>query len=133
MAGMATSDNQGGPTRRTLLTASAVTAAAAVTAPAVAAPAAAAHGGHNGPGSPIKPQAPDRELRNLLREIDPDRIEATINRLVAFGTRHTLSSQDDPVRGIGAARDLILHPQSDYAPPKGGPNTVEKQSIVQPV
>ncbi|GEN98445.1 peptidase M28 [Novosphingobium sediminis] len=32
------------------------------------------------------------------------RLEADVARLVAFGTRHTLSSQDDPKRGIGAAR-----------------------------
>ncbi len=32
------------------------------------------------------------------------RLEADIARLVAFGTRHTLSVQDDPKRGIGAAR-----------------------------
>lgn len=32
------------------------------------------------------------------------RLEADIARLVAFGTRHTLSAQDDPGRGIGAAR-----------------------------
>jgi len=32
------------------------------------------------------------------------RLTADIQRLVAFGTRHTLSVQDDPDRGIGAAR-----------------------------
>lgn len=32
------------------------------------------------------------------------RLRADIDRLVAFGTRHTLSSQTDPLRGIGAAR-----------------------------
>ena len=32
------------------------------------------------------------------------RLKADIDRLVAFGTRHTLSSQDDAQRGIGAAR-----------------------------
>ena len=32
------------------------------------------------------------------------RLEADVARLVAFGTRHTLSAQDDPRRGIGAAR-----------------------------
>jgi hypothetical protein len=32
------------------------------------------------------------------------RLRADIEWLVAFGTRHTLSSQDDPKRGIGAAR-----------------------------
>ncbi|MEI6643990.1 MAG: M20/M25/M40 family metallo-hydrolase [Novosphingobium sp.] len=32
------------------------------------------------------------------------RLRLDIDKLVAFGTRHTLSSQDDPKRGIGAAR-----------------------------
>ncbi|WP_253185860.1 M20/M25/M40 family metallo-hydrolase [Novosphingobium sp. NDB2Meth1] len=36
--------------------------------------------------------------------VNQTRLEADIARLVAFGTRHTLSSQDDPKRGIGAAR-----------------------------
>ena len=44
----------------------------------------------------------------MLREIDPARIEANVRKLASFGTRHTLSSQDDPVRGIGAARDWIF-------------------------
>ncbi len=34
----------------------------------------------------------------------PDRLKATVEKLVSFGTRHTLSSPDDPKRGIGAAR-----------------------------
>jgi len=32
------------------------------------------------------------------------RLRADIEALVGFGTRHTLSAQDDPARGIGAAR-----------------------------
>ncbi|MBU6395288.1 MAG: M20/M25/M40 family metallo-hydrolase [Sphingomonadales bacterium] len=36
--------------------------------------------------------------------VSQQRLEADIARLVAFGSRHTLSSQDDPKRGIGAAR-----------------------------
>jgi Zn-dependent M28 family amino/carboxypeptidase len=35
---------------------------------------------------------------------DPNALKATITALVGFGTRHTLSSPTDPVRGIGAAR-----------------------------
>ncbi len=35
---------------------------------------------------------------------DPARLKATVEKLVSFGTRHTLSSPDDPTRGIGAAR-----------------------------
>ncbi|OHC95749.1 MAG: peptidase M28 [Sphingomonadales bacterium RIFCSPLOWO2_12_FULL_63_15] len=35
---------------------------------------------------------------------DPARLKATVEKLVSFGTRHTLSSSTDPKRGIGAAR-----------------------------
>ncbi|MFC7550915.1 M20/M25/M40 family metallo-hydrolase [Plantactinospora sp. GCM10030261] len=129
-----------GTARRTFLSASAATAAAAVTAvtvPLVAAPAQArGTDPHNadpvrGPGRPTRPQAPDRELRQLLREIDRDRIEATVRRLVAFGTRHTLSDQDDPVHGIGAARDWIHNRLLEYAAPSAGRMTVALQSYTQ--
>ncbi len=36
--------------------------------------------------------------------VSQDELRSTIDHLVAFGTRHTLSSQTDPKRGIGAAR-----------------------------
>lgn len=35
---------------------------------------------------------------------DPQRLKATVETLVGFGTRHTLSDPDNPTRGIGAAR-----------------------------
>jgi Zn-dependent M28 family amino/carboxypeptidase len=38
---------------------------------------------------------------------DPAALEATITRLVAFGTRHTLSDTGSDVRGIGAARRWV--------------------------
>ena len=38
------------------------------------------------------------------RAPDPARLKATVEKLVRFGTRHTLSSATDPKRGIGAAR-----------------------------
>ncbi|KAH9886056.1 Zn-dependent exopeptidase [Cubamyces lactineus] len=60
-----------------------------------------------GPGSALVPQAPTAELRDMLSQIDTARINATITKLVSFGTRHTLSSQTDPVRGIGASRDWL--------------------------
>ena len=34
----------------------------------------------------------------------PERMKADVEKLVSFGTRHTLSSADHPSRGIGAAR-----------------------------
>lgn len=38
---------------------------------------------------------------------DPAALRATITKLVAFGTRHTLSTTTDPKRGIGAARHWV--------------------------
>ena len=40
----------------------------------------------------------------LHEHVSQDRLEADVAALVGFGTRHTMSVQDDPVRGIGAAR-----------------------------
>ena len=49
----------------------------------------------------------NRAISNIVREIDARNIEATIRKLVSFGTRNTLSEQNDPKRGIGAARDWL--------------------------
>ncbi|MEL3946604.1 M28 family metallopeptidase [Streptomyces sp. LNU-CPARS28] len=117
---------QSGTSRRSVL----AVAAAATTAGAVglqAGPAAA----RDGDGQSRTAQEPSRELRALLREIDHRRIEATVRRLAAFGTRHTLSAQDDPERGIGAARDWILAEMRRHAGAAGGRMRVELQSYVQ--
>jgi len=112
-------------TRRTFLTVSAATIAAGVSVPGEASAA-----GRRKP-SPAPSLAP--ELRAIFREIDPGRIEATIRKLVSFGTRHTLSVQDDPNRGIGAARDWLFAELQGYAAASGGRMTVELQSFIQPV
>lgn len=52
-------------------------------------------------------------------------IEATILKLVSFGTRHTLSTQTDPDRGVGAARDWIASEFRRYAEASDGRMTVE--------
>ncbi len=41
-------------------------------------------------------------------DVSQDRLRADIDTLVGFGTRHTLSEQDNPERGIGAAVDWGL-------------------------
>ncbi|MET8980775.1 M20/M25/M40 family metallo-hydrolase [Streptomyces sp. NPDC004539] len=114
------------PTRRTVLTATAATAAALGTTPAQADEA-----DRTAVPRPATAQRPSRELRALLKELDRDRIEATVRTLVSFGTRHTLSVQDDPARGIGAARDWIRDELQSYAAESGGRMTVELQSYVQ--
>ncbi|MFW6691634.1 M28 family metallopeptidase [Streptomyces sp. MAR4 CNX-425] len=125
-----------GTNRRTVLAAGAAGAAATAAAGAAAAPAAAAASGdrpsgHGGDRPPATAQRPGRELRALLAEVDADRIEADVRRLAAFGTRHTLSAQDDPDRGIGAARDWIHRRLRHHAAASGGRMTVELQSYVQ--
>ncbi|MES2046658.1 MAG: M20/M25/M40 family metallo-hydrolase [Pseudomonadota bacterium] len=55
---------------------------------------------------------------------DPARLRATVEKLVSFGTRHTLSSPDDPVRGIGAARRWVAGELTRVADACGGCITV---------
>lgn len=84
------------------------------------------------PGEHVEPQRPDAELRAIMREIDRDRLERTVEKLVSFGTRHTLSSQTDPVRGIGAATKWVHEQMLGFAATSSGRMTVELQSFVQP-
>jgi Zn-dependent M28 family amino/carboxypeptidase len=55
--------------------------------------------------TPERPTPAD--VKGVLRSISPQRIEATIRKLVSFGTRHTLSDTTSNERGIGAARRWI--------------------------
>ncbi|MFD8921327.1 M20/M25/M40 family metallo-hydrolase [Streptomyces sp. NPDC059569] len=127
------SQHSPGIPRRTALSATVATAVVGV--PALASTASASPSasttGRGAGDRPVTAQSPDRELRELLKEIDRDRIEATVRRLAAFGTRHTLSTQDDPERGIGAARDWIHAELKRYAEASGGRMTVELQSYIQ--
>jgi hypothetical protein len=88
-----------------------------------------------GQGNALQPQQPAEDLVNILNQIDPTRIEAIITKLVSFGTRHTLSNQTDPVRGIGAARDWIAEQMRGFAQAarKGTNVTVTVPSYIQPV
>jgi hypothetical protein len=116
-----------GPSRRAFLSASAVTA---VSAPLVvrASPAGAAVA-----STALPRPEPHNDLRALLREVDPGRIKATILRLTQFGTRHTASSQTDPVRGIGAATAWVFDQMQAIAATSSGRMTVQQQTFVQPV
>ena len=61
---------------------------------------------------PAAPPPADADIPRIVKEIRPDRIERTIRALVGFGTRNTLSTQADPKRGIGAARDWLFNGSS---------------------
>jgi Zn-dependent M28 family amino/carboxypeptidase len=49
------------------------------------------------------PPSTDAKLRAIVAPVSQAQLKHTIETLVSFGTRHTLSSQTDPKRGIGAA------------------------------
>lgn len=74
----------------------------------------------------------NREIISMLRSVSANRIESDIRKLVSFGTRNTLSTQDNPNRGIGAARDWIFNEFEKISRDCGGCLIVEKQSFTQP-
>jgi hypothetical protein len=57
---------------------------------------------------------------------DPRRLRADVDAMVAFGTRHTLSTTTDPRRGIGAARDWTAQRFTAIGRDCGGCITVER-------
>jgi hypothetical protein len=73
-----------------------------------------------------------KETREIVKDISANNIQSSIHTLVGFGTRHTLSSQTDPVRGIGAAAQWVFDQFNQIAATSGGRMTVEKQTFIQP-
>lgn len=70
-------------------------------------------------GRSASPQAPETRLHPTVKEIvasiSEQRIAATLKTLEGFGTRYVLSSQDDPVHGIGAAKRWIHDEFENYS------------------
>lgn len=79
-----------------------------------------------------KKEKPNAEIVKMLKEVSAKRIEADIRKLVSFGTRNTLSEQDNPTRGIGAARDWLFDEFTRISKDCGGCLDVQKQTFLQP-
>lgn len=75
--------------------------------------------------------APDKALQAALAQVDGARMKATVEKLVTFGTRHTLSDTTSEKRGIGAARKWIFDEMSRYAAQSDGHMTVAYQRSMQ--
>ena len=75
---------------------------------------------------PLNPQ-----IQKIVREISAANIEATIRKLVDFGTRHTLSETESDSRGIGAARRWIKSEFDRYSRESGGRLQVEFDEFTQ--
>src|SRR5258706_3701757 len=77
------------------------------------------------------PSAADPEIARLVRDVSQARLEAYVRTLAGFGTRHSLSAADDPVRGVGAARRWIKETLDRCAAESGARLKVEFDEFVQ--
>jgi hypothetical protein len=62
----------------------------------------------------------DPAIEKMVREVSKDSLESYVRKMVSFGTRNTLSTQTDPNRGIGAARNWVLMRFNEFAKQSGG-------------
>ena len=68
-------------------------------------------------GAQAQPSDLDPQIVKLVRSVSEEIISSAIlKKLESFGTRSTLSSQDQPDRGIGAARQWIFDEMKGYSP-----------------
>ena len=65
-----------------------------------------------------QPQPPkiNPVVKQIVDAVSEERIAATLKKLESFGTRHTLSPEDDPARGIGAAMRWLHEEFASYSP-----------------
>src|SRR3989475_2853892 len=83
-----------------------------------------------------QPKLPaDPKIAAALKEISPQQIQGTIEKLVSFGTRLTLSAQDQASiaagLGIGAAREWIKSEFERYSRDCGGCLEVKTDSFTE--
>ena len=57
----------------------------------------------------------DPEIKKMVSEVKSENLEATVRKLVSFGTRHTLSDTKSNTRGIGAAQRWVKSEFDKYA------------------
>jgi hypothetical protein len=73
------------------------------------------------PGGPASPRLSPPPAGAIARaSVDEKALAATVGELAACGTRHSLSSWDDPKRGIGCGRDRVVARFEKIARASGG-------------
>ena len=65
-------------------------------------------------------QEKDAEILGYLNKVSKDSLKANVEKLVSFGTRHTMSTTTDDAKGVGAARNWVLSKFKTYAKNSGG-------------
>jgi hypothetical protein len=71
------------------------------------------------------------DVAGIVGQLDGARMKQTVEKLVSFGTRHTLSDTTSDTRGIGAARRWIFDEMTRVAAASNGKMTVAYQSSMQ--
>jgi hypothetical protein len=85
------------------------------------------------PAAPAVPApALDPAISAAIAKISPARLRAIDTRLVAFGTRSTLSDRDTGARGVFAARAWLVARLREIARSSGGRMTVALDTYTQP-
>lgn len=77
-------------------------------------------------------QAANPSIVAMLNAISPDSLRRNVERLSAFGTRHTLSDTVSHTRGIGAARRWLASEFRRYSAISGGRMDVRFQEAIVP-
>src|SRR5579862_521442 len=61
-------------------------------------------------------KAVNPQITKIVSEVSEERVGAIQKKLGDFGTRNIFSSQDNPTRGVGAARKWIYDQFRSYSP-----------------
>jgi len=72
-----------------------------------------------------KSSVTDSEIAAMVKEISSDSIRSHIQKMVSFGTRHSLSDTVSATTGIGAARRWVAHKFLQFRKQTGAAMTVE--------
>jgi len=85
--------------------------------------------------SGVPTNAADPQIAAAIRQISAERLQQTVDKLVSFGTRSTLSAQDDnsikASKGVGAAREWIKSEFERYSKDCGGCLEVKTDSFLE--
>ncbi len=71
-------------------------------------------------------------VQTMLSEVSPDSIRQYVEKLVSFGTRHSLSETESDVRGIGAARRWVLAKFKEFSAASGNRLKAELDPFIVP-
>jgi hypothetical protein len=65
---------------------------------------------------PAQYKMPNPQVEKIVSEVSEKNITEILQKLESFGTRNILSTQDNPTRGVGAARKWIYEQFRSYSP-----------------